>query len=210
MKKGAFIAFEGLDGSGKTTQFNALKDKLTKLKINCKEEKEPSDRNLVGLMIRGLVKGAWGPAISPVSLAKLFSVDRYEHVANDIKPYIDNGGHVIIDRFILSSFAYQGLTCSFDEIYYYNRDVIKLLMPDITFFIDTAPEICMSRIDNARVGKELFDEKGVAVREKFFEAMDKLKDTANVLVIDGNKPPEVITDEIWKAVEPFISSGTNP
>jgi len=204
MKKGAFIAFEGLDGSGKTTQFNAIRDKLTKRKIKCKEEKEPSDRNLIGLMIRGIIKEARGLTVSPVSLAKLFSVDRYEHVVNDIKPYIDKGGHVLIDRFIFSSFAYQGLTCSFDEIYYYNRDVIKLLMPDLTVFIDTDPKICLRRINNTRVGKELFDSKGIAVREKFFDAFGKLKDAANILVIDGNQPAEVITDEIWKAVEPFV------
>ena len=204
MKKGAFIAFEGLDGSGKTTQFNAIRDKLVKRKIKCKEEKEPSDRNLIGLMIRGIIKEARGLTVSPVSLAKLFSVDRYEHVVNDIKPYIDKGGHVLIDRFIFSSFAYQGLTCPFDEIYYYNRDVIKLLMPDLTVFIDTDPKTCLRRINNTRVGKELFDLKGVAVREKFFEAMDKLKDSAKVLVIDGNQPAEVITDEIWKAVEPLV------
>jgi len=204
MKKGAFIAFEGLDGSGKTTQFNAIRDKLVKRKIKCKEEKEPSDRNLIGLMIRGIIKEARGLTVSPVSLAKLFSVDRYEHVVNDIKPYIDKGGHVLIDRFIFSSFAYQGLTCPFDEIYYYNRDVIKLLMPDLTVFIDTDPKTCLRRINNTRVGKELFDLKGMAVREKFFEAMDKLKDTANVLIIDGNQPAEVITDEIWKAVEPLV------
>jgi len=206
MKKGAFIAFEGLDGSGKTTQFNAISGRLAQLKIKIKEEKEPSERNLIGLMIRGLVKGAWGPPLSPVSLAKLFSIDRYEHVANDIKPYVDSGGHVLMDRFILSSFAYQGLTCSFDEIYYYNRDAIELLMPDLTVFIDTSPEICMNRINENRVGKELFDEKGVAVREKFLEAISKLKDTANVLVIDGNQPQEAVTNEIWKAVEPLICS----
>ena len=203
MKKGSFIAFEGLDGSGKTTQFNAIKDKLTTRKIKCKEEKEPSDRNLIGLMIRGIIKEARGLTVSPVSLAKLFSVDRYEHVVNDIKPYIDKGGHVLIDRFIFSSFAYQGLACSFDEIYFYNRDVIELLMPDLTIFIDTDPKVCLRRINNTRVGKELFDKKGMAVREKFFEAIDKLKDTAKVLVIDGNQPPDVITDEIWKAVESF-------
>ena len=204
MKKGVFLAFEGLDGSGKTTQFSAIRDKLVKRKIKCKEEKEPSDRNLIGLMIRGIIKEARGLSVSPVSLAKLFSVDRYEHVVTDIKPFIDKGGHVLIDRFIFSSFAYQGLTCSHDEIYYYNRDVIDLLMPDLTVFIDTDPKVCLRRINSNRVGKELFDNKGVAVREKFFDTFEKMKDTAKVLIVDGNQPSEVVTDEIWKAVEPLF------
>jgi len=207
MEKGAFIAFEGLDGSGKTTQFNAIRDKLTKHKINFKEERQPSDRNPIGLIVRDIIQKTRGLTVSPVSLAKLFSVDRYEHVVSNIKPCIDKGEHVLIDRYILSSFAYQGLALPFDEIYYYNKDVIKLLMPDITIFIDTAPEICLDRINNTRACKELFDDKGTAARKKYFEAMDRLNEYANVLVIDGSQPPEVITDEIWKAVEPLISKG---
>ena len=206
MKKGIFLAFEGLDGSGKTTQFNAIKDKLTKRKIKCKEEKEPSDRNLVGLMIRGIIKGARGLSVSPASLAKLFSVDRYEHVVTDIKPHIDKGGHVLIDRFIFSSFAYQGLTCSFDEIYFYNRDVIELLMPDLTVFIDTDPKVCLKRINSNRVGKELFDNKGFAVREKFLDTFARMKDSSPILIVDGNQPSDVVTDEIWKAIEPMFIS----
>ena len=204
MKKGIFIAFEGLDGSGKTTQFNAIRDKLTKRKIKCKEEKEPSDRNLIGLMIRGIIKGARGLTVSPASLAKLFSVDRYEHVITDIKPHIDKGGHVLIDRFIFSSFAYQGLECSYDEILFYNKDVIELLMPDLTVFIDTDPKVCLKRINSNRVGKELFDNKGSAVRENFLSTFKKMESTANILVVDGNKPADVVTDEIWKAVEPLF------
>jgi len=206
MKKGVFIAFEGLDGSGKTTQFNAIRDKLTKRKIKCKEEKEPSDRNLIGLMIRGIIKGARGLSVSPASLAKLFSVDRYEHVVTDIKPHIDKGGHVLIDRFIFSSFAYQGLTCSYDEIRFYNKDVIELLMPDLTVFIDTDPKVCLKRINSTRVGKELFDNKGVEVRGKFLETISKLKGSTKVIVVDGNQPEDVVTDEIWKVVEPLFEA----
>lgn len=204
MKKGVFIAFEGLDGSGKTTQFNAIRDKLAQRKIKCKEEKEPSDRNAVGLLVRGVVKKARGYSVDPLSLAMLFAVDRYEHVINDIKPHIDKGGHVLIDRYIFSGFAYQGLTCPYDEIYFYNKRVIEMMMPDLTVFIDTEPKTSLGRINRTRVGKEIFDTVGVSVRKNFFEAMEKMKGKANILVVDGNQPNDVITDEIWKAVEPLF------
>ena len=204
MKKGIFIAFEGLDGSGKTTQFNAIRGKLAEHQIKCKEEKEPSDRNLVGLLLQGIVKKLQGLSVSPVSLAKLFSVDRYEHILHDIKPYIDSGGNVIMDRFIFSSFAYQGLDLSYDEIYFYNRESIQLLMPDVTIFIDTPPEICIERIIAARVGKELFDDKLKAVRENYLEAFKRMRDTANVIIVNGNQPPEAVTEEIWRAVSPLF------
>jgi len=207
-EKGRFIAFEGLDGSGKTTQFNAISGKLAAIQIKCKEEKEPSNRNPVGLMLRDIVKTTHGFSLSPLSLAKLFAIDRYEHVKNDIRPYIDMGEHVLIDRYVFSSFAYQGLAFSFEEIYALNRDAIELLMPDLTVFIDTTPEECLHRINNNRDGKELFDSKGAAVREKFFsafDAFDKMKNRARVLVVDGNQPADVVTEEIWRAVELFFA-----
>jgi len=204
MKKGVFIAFEGLDGSGKTTQFNAISDRLTKHGVKCKTEKEPSESNLIGLLLRGIIKKLHGLSVSPVSLAKLFSVDRYEHVLHDIKPYIKNGGHVLMDRYVFSSFAYQGLTSTFEDIYLYNRDAIKLLMPDITIFIDTPPEICLERINKNRVGNELFDYNGVEVRKNFFNAFEKMKDTVKVEIINGNQSTEVLTDAIWDIVWPWF------
>jgi len=202
MKKGVFIAFEGLDGSGKSTQVDAIKDRLINKHIKFKIEKEPSDRNPIGLVVRDIIKGL--TSVSPVTLAKLFSADRYEHVLHDIKPYIDGGGHVIMDRFIFSSFAYQGLDCSYDEIYLYNRDAIQLLMPDLTIFIDTPPEVCIERIDSTRNGKELFDDKLAAVYENYMNAFEKMKSEANILIVNGNQPPDAITEEIWNALEVLI------
>ncbi|MCL2571502.1 MAG: dTMP kinase [Defluviitaleaceae bacterium] len=203
MKKGVFIALEGLDGSGKSSQFSALKARLEDNNILCKEEKEPSERNLIGLLLRGIVKGVQGLSVSPTSLAKLFSVDRYEHVINDIKPHIDAGGHVLMDRFIFSSFAYQGLSCSYDEIYIYNKDVINLLMPDLTIFIDTPPDVCLERINTKRVGKELFDNNGTQLRKNFMYAFEKMKD-CNILIIDGSQPFEIVTKAIWEGVRPLF------
>ena len=204
-KKGVFLAFEGLDGSGKTTQFNAIRNKLARRKIKCREEKEPSDRNIAGLMARGVVKETSGLTFDPSSLAMLFAIDRLEHVTKYIKPYIDKGENVLVDRFVFSNLAYQGLYCPYEEIYFYNKKVIETLMPDLTIFIDTNPKVSLKRISKNRVGKELFDKMGVAVRENFMNAIEKMKDTANILIIDGNLPEDVVTDEIWKVVEPLFT-----
>lgn len=202
-QKGVFIAFEGLDGSGKTTQLNAIRDKLLKRKIKCREEREPSD-GILGLIARGAIKKKIN--ISSHAMALLFAADRYEHVLNDIKPYIDKGVHVITDRFVFSNFAYQGLTSSFDELYQYNKRAIDLLMPNLTVFVDTDPKSSLSRIGVSRIGKELYDREGIAVRENFIKAFDRMKNNANILIVNGNHPEEVVTDEIWKAVEPFFSN----
>ena len=198
---GIFVAFEGLDGSGKTTQLNALRDKLLKRKIKCREEREPSD-GIIGLITRGAIKKKI--SISTQAMALLFAADRYEHIINDIKPYIDKGTHVLTDRFLFSNFAYQGLSCSFDDLYHYNKKTIELLMPDLTIFIDSDPKTSLNRIGVTRIGKELYDKEGVRVRENFLEAFERMKDTSKILIINGNQPQEIVTDEIWKAVEPLF------
>jgi dTMP kinase len=201
MKKGNFIAFEGLDGSGKTTQLYAIRDKLLKRNIKCREETEPSS-GILGLMARGGIKKT--VSITPHALALVFAADRHDHILNDIKPYIDTGIHVLCDRFILSSFAYQGLTHSFTELLSFNERAIDILLPTLTIFIDTDPEDCLKRIGKTRIGKELFDEKGVPVRKNFLNAIDTFKDSMNILTVDGNQPEEVVTDEIWKLIEPLF------
>jgi len=206
MKKGVFIAFEGLDGSGKTTQFNAIINKLAANGISCKAEKQPSNCNPIGLLLRDIVQNADGPTFSPRSLAQLFSIDRYEHVTNNIKPYVDAGEHVLIDRYVFSSFAYQGQMFTFDEIYDFNRESIELLMPDLTIFIDTDPDECTRRINSNRANQEMFDDNGDVIRFKFLYSFAIMKDITKIVKIKGNQPEDVVTESIWKAVKPLFLS----
>lgn len=197
-KKGVFIAFEGLDGSGKTTQLNLLHNRLLARKIKCQQEREPSD-GLLGLIARGAIKKKI--SLSAQTMALLFAADRYEHVLNDIKPYLDKGVHVLTDRYILSSFAYQGMTSSFDELYTYNKHAIELLMPDLTIYIDADPKRCLRRMGISRIGKELYDREGIAVKENFYTAMEKLRDMSTFFIVNGDQDPAIVSDEIWKTVE---------
>ncbi len=201
MNKGVFIAFEGLDGSGKTTQLKVLKDKLLERKIKCRDEREPSD-GVLGLIARDAIKKKI--SLSPQAMALLFAADRYEHVLNDIKPCIDKGVHVLTDRFLFSNFAYQGLTSSYEDLYLYNKNTIELLMPDLTIFIDTEPGVSLNRIELNRTEKELFDNEGAAVRANFLGIIDKMRDKTKTMIFDGNRPQEAIADEIWRAVAPMF------
>lgn len=202
--RGVFIAFEGLDGSGKTTQFNALRDRLLQQGIKCREEREPSD-GLLGQLARSVVQ--MKVTLSPYSLALLFAADRYEHVSQDILPRINKGEHVLTDRFLLSNLAYQGVLLPYDDLYCYNRSAIELLLPDITFFIDTAPEVCLQRIDSSRTGRELFDLQGQSIRERFLASIEKLGKQSSIIIIDGNQPKDSIGEEIWRHVKPLFIGG---
>ncbi|MCL2697949.1 MAG: dTMP kinase [Oscillospiraceae bacterium] len=202
MKKGLFIVFEGLDGSGKTTQMNALYNYLTKEKdIKCRKEREPSE-SLPGALARSAIKKQL--RFEPQTMALLFAADRYEHIIHDIQPYLNSGAHVLCDRYVFSNFAYQGLELDFETIYGVNKTAMEMLMPDITVFIDTEPAETLERIGKSRVGNELFDKKGAAVRESFYKAFDFLGEKGlvkNLLIVKGNQTAEAITSEIIEYIE---------
>ncbi|MDR2558134.1 MAG: dTMP kinase [Oscillospiraceae bacterium] len=202
MKKSLFIVFEGLDGSGKTTQMNALYKHLTKEKnIKCRQEREPGE-SLPGALARSAVKKK--TKFEPQTMALLFAADRYEHIVNDIQPYLDEGVHVLCDRYVFSNFAYQGLELDFETIYEVNKAAMELLMPDVIIFIDTDPAETLARIGKSRVGNELFDKQGVAVRENFYKAFDYLKEKnliKNLLTVKGSQSEEAVTSEIISYIE---------
>jgi dTMP kinase len=202
MKKGSFIVLEGLDGSGKTTQLAALHTYITKQKnARCRREFEPSD-NLLGAMARSAIKKKM--QFEPQTLALLFAADRYEHITHDIKPYLEQGIHVLCDRYVFSNFAYQGIALDFDTIYEINKAAMQLLMPDIVIFVDTEPAETLERIGKSRVGNELFDKQGREVRENFYKAFEFLKEKGllkNLLVVKGGQGEQAITGEIIKFIE---------
>jgi dTMP kinase len=203
-KRGKFIVFEGLDGSGKTTQLFKLKRKLVDYQILCKDEREPSD-GIIGLMTRGAVKKKI--TMQPESLALLFAADRYEHVVNDIIPELEQGVHVLCDRFVFSSLAYQSIVLPMEKILEYNSIVIETLMPDLTIFIDTPPDICAKRIKEARIHLELFEDiaKTSAIKDNFYKSFEILEDRTKVKKIDGNKNESVVFDKVWDAVRPVFN-----
>ena len=101
-KRGKFIVFEGIDGSGKTTQVDLLQQRLTAVckKNKCYVTREPSD-SPPGLIARGAIKGTI--LLSPKTLVWEFIADRTEHVEKVILPHLENGIHVICDRFYTPS-----------------------------------------------------------------------------------------------------------
>ena len=102
-KKGSFIVFEGIDGSGKTTQINLLKQKIEALNIKCLETREPSD-GPIGVMIRQCLTGRM--QMDEAALAALFAADRLDHInngTNGLKNKLEDEICVISDRFVLSN-----------------------------------------------------------------------------------------------------------
>src|SRR2546425_152230 len=101
-----FVSFEGVDGSGKSTQARLLETYLAGLGREVVATREPGGTDL-GERVRGLLLD--GPQISPWAEAALFAAARAEHAARVIRPALERGADVVCDRFIDSSLAYQGI-----------------------------------------------------------------------------------------------------
>ena len=144
--RGLFIVFEGIDGSGKSSLSKALYSHLKENGVPCMLTCEPTLDNVLGLLIREYLKD---PSIDESTMSLLFAADRVEHVKK-IKRALKEGTTVICDRYIYSNFVYQGEFPSRD-IHQVLKD--KLLVPDLTFFIDADPDVCIGRI--AARGKSL-------------------------------------------------------
>lgn len=204
--KGKFIAFEGIDGSGKSTQIQYLMEKLKENNIYYYTTMEPTD-SPIGSLIHQIMMGRI--KTDNKVIAALFVADRLDHLLNDInglKAKIDEGTTVISDRYYFSSYAYHSVDMPMKWVIQANDQCKRILQPTVTVFIDVDPDVAIERIAKNRFHQELFEKKSrlVKVREKYFEAFKRERDNENIIVVDGNKQPAEIADEIWKKVQIYF------
>lgn len=205
--KGHFIVFEGIDGSGKTTQINLLKRRIEENNFICHITKEPTDRP-VGSLLRQCLAGR--VKTDELTLAALFAADRLDHILNNddgLLKKIQEGISVISDRYILSTYAYQSVRVPFNWVMDLNSMAAGKIQPDCHIFIDTDPVTALGRISKGRPGTELFEnEKRLTeVRDRYFEIFEKFKDSENIIVIDGTKSIGKISDDIWEYVSKYFT-----
>jgi dTMP kinase len=189
-KKGVFIVIEGLDGSGKTTQAKLLAEKLCK-SYNIYLTAEPS-RGKIGNFIReGCLYEQERLPIEAEAL--LFAADRIEHMQTELKPAIEAGKIVICDRYVYSSFAYQGSSgLSLDWIKTINA---RALQPDFCIFIDVAPEKVIERLRRRKSVMETLETQQ-QVRGIYLKFVEK----GEIVRIDGEKEKEVVAQDLYLKV----------
>ena len=202
MKKNLFIAFEGLDGSGKSTQTKLLAEKLKAEGLKVYTTSEPTN-NRIGSVLKAIFKHKM--EADHRTIAALFVADRLDHLLNKtdgIVKMLDQGFTVICDRYYFSSYAYQGTHLDMDWVINANSLSADILRPDLNIFIDVSADTSMKRVNRSRPSTELYEtvENLESVRKKFFEAFDKLKEKEVVSIVDGNRSPDQIANDIWKEV----------
>ena len=199
---GRFIAFEGIDGSGKSTQIRRLLERLSLLGIKYYETREPTD-SPIGSLIHQIMTGRI--IADNRVIASLFIADRIDHLLNKtdgILYIINNGVSVITDRYYFSSYAYNGIDIDMDWVIRGNSICSDILRPTLTVFLDIHVNTAIERIESERFHTELFEthERLLAVRSKYFEAFEKLKDVENVAIIDAQGDIDTVHEQIWSNV----------
>ena len=198
-----FIVIEGLDGSGKTTQIEMLKDRLQGGGAACYLTAEPTELP-TGKFLRSILQKKI--AADPRTVAALFAADRIEHLFHPEEGLLHKlaeGYHVIASRYYFSSLAYQSEFADPGWIASLNMLAKRTLPADITIFLDLDPEISMERISARGEDRELFEtkEKLTHVRESFHLAFEHFGDNENIHIIDASGDPIEVSDAIWAVVE---------
>lgn len=202
MKKNLFIAFEGIDGSGKSTQVKLLSERLKKEGHKIYNTFEPTD-SPIGSIIRNIFNHRI--EADHRTIAGLFVADRLDHLlnkTNGILKKLEEGYTVITDRYYFSSYAYHGSHMSLDWVIEANTLSADLLRPDLNIYIDVSPETSMERLKKGRNTLELYETKEnlKGVREMYFTAFEKLKTKENIFITDGNRKTEAIAEDIRQEV----------
>ncbi len=190
------IAVEGIDGSGKTTIANFLKDFLKKQSYEVVLLKEPSDSKWGKMLKESFKKGR----LPPKKELEFFILDRKYNVERNIAPALKSGKIVILDRYYYSTLAYQGaLGFNIDEIKKINESFAP--KPDLVIILDVDPKIAIERIKRKRGGINKFEDLNYLkkVRSIFLSIKDD-----NIVVIDANKDLDYVKQEVLKAVSNLI------
>lgn len=203
--KGCFIAFEGIDGSGKSTQIKKLGERLRALGKNVYCTKEQTD-SPIGSLIHSVMTGRI--VTDNRVIAALFVADRLDHLLNPIDGIlerINSGETVITDRYYFSSYAYHSVDMPMKWVIDSNSQSAELLKPTCNIFIDIPASVAIERIEKNRSHKELFEtfERLEAVRKNYYTAFDTCKDE-KVIIINGTKSEEEIASDVWNAVKSYF------
>lgn len=203
-----FLVIEGLDGSGKTTQINMLRDRLQGMGEACYLTAEPTELP-TGKFIRSILQKEI--TADPRTVAALYAADRIEHLFHPeegLLHKLSEGYHVIASRYYFSSLAYQSEHASPGWVASLNMMAKRTLPADITIFLDLEPEVSMQRIRARGEEMELFEteEKLTHVRESFHLAFEHFGEGENIHIVDASKDPVAVSEAIWTIIDDFLNA----
>ena len=210
-----FITFEGVEGSGKTTQIRRLKTYLTQKGIPCKVTREPGGCP-IGEKVRKILLNPDHHEMVPLSELLLYEASRAQHVKEVIEPLLKKGIMVLCDRFSDASIAYQGHGRKLDLglIKRLNRLSSQGIKPDVTFLLDCPSDVGLKRavqrnISQKKEKEERFEREKIQFHYRVrrgYLALAK-KESHRVKVIDTREGEEKTFEKIRQLVDELIRKG---
>lgn len=200
------ISFEGIDGSGKTTQINLLKKKLESEGQDVRFFREPGGTEL-SEVIRGILLNP-DIEIDPVTEMLLFSSARSQLIAEKVKPLIGTNTVILLDRFYDSTVAYQGYgrrSVALEQVHQLNKIASHGLVPDITFYMRLALEVAENR--RSKFDKDRMERAGNDFYKSVIKGFDELaasQDRFVTIQADADK------NDIHQEILSFVLSKLNP
>ncbi len=208
MSKGKFIVFEGIDGSGKTTQINKLCEYLESKGRKVYVTSEPTI-SMTGGILRDALSGV--SKRTSCEMAAMFVLDRIFHNVNHkwgIEKMLNEGYDVLCDRYYYSSLAYQGSETDYEWVKRMNLDCPEIRTPDACIFLDLTPEESLERISKGRATTEIYEtkEKLTAVRNTFLNVFEELKENPNehIYIISAFGDVETVAKRISAAMDEIV------
>ena len=198
---GCFIAFEGGEGAGKSTQSRLLGEWLTAQGYDVLLTHEPGDTG-IGKQVRQIVLDPATGEMSHRTEALLYAADKAEHVDSVVLPALERGAVVITDRYVDSTLAYQGAGRALDaEVERIARWATADLRPHLTVLLDVPPDHGMARFE----GRDRIEAEGAEFHDLVREMFLRLAaDQDRYLVLDARAPIDEITASVRARVEPLL------
>ena len=207
MSKGLFITFEGIDGCGKSTQLELLKEDFRKEGLDFIEVREPGG-TAVGEKIRNILLDRQNDSMTRMAELLLFEAARAQITEEVIIPALESGKHVICDRFYDSTSAYQGYANKMgrDLTDFLNVKATSGVSPDLTFLLDIDPRTAYERRTGRDGEEDRIEMMGLAYQEAVREGyLELAKGEERIKVLDADRTPEVIYKDIHDLIWDLIS-----
>lgn len=206
MDRGIFITVEGTDGSGKTTQIRLMKEYLREKGYDVVIARDPGGTD-ISEKIREIILDPGNGEMAKVTEMLLYASARAQLVSEVIKPAVEGGKVVICDRFVDSSYVYQGYGrgISLKTIEDVNRVAMDGVIPDITFFFDISPEIALKRRFASTEADRIENEK-MAFHMKVYEGYKSLASRfpERIKTIDATRGVMEIAEDVRRWLDEIV------
>lgn len=206
MKNGIFITVEGTDGSGKTTQIKLMDEYLRSKGHEVIITREPGGTK-INEKIRSIILDPENQEMGMITETLLYASARAQLVSEVIKPALSEGKLVICDRFVDSSYVYQGFGrgLNLKLITEINRVALDGIAPDITFFFDISPDVALKRrIDST--GADRIEKEKMEFHMRVYNGYIKLAMLYpdRIRTIDGKRSVEEIFEDVKGHIDAFV------